>query len=62
MTKRASKRPPKKWWEHCVAHVKKASKKRGYRILSPEQICGAEWARKMSPAAKRRAKRCHPER
>jgi len=56
-----SKRPPKKWWDHCVAAVKAAGKRARHRARSPEAVCGAEWYKKMGPTAKKRAKKRHPE-
>lgn len=49
----AAKRPPKSWWRRCVRKVREAA--RGM-VIDGESVCGALWSRKMSPAAKRRAK------
>lgn len=44
------KRPPKEWWDDCVAGVAETS-----QAYDPASVCGALWYRKMSPAKKREA-------
>lgn len=46
-------RPPKQWWDDCVAGVG-----RGGAAYDPSRVCGAVWARK-SPAEKRYATATH---
>lgn len=43
-------RPPKKWWDKCVASTKSKTK-------SPEQLCGWVWHHEMSDEAKAKAMR-----
>ena len=55
--KRRSKRPPGGWIRSCIRKVKS----RSVAVVDPSAVCGALWKR-MSPSAKKRAKRKHPER
>lgn len=49
---RNPKRPPKKWFHDCTSAVERSGAK-----VSPAKICGAEWYRKMSKAAKHKVMR-----
>jgi hypothetical protein len=48
------RRPPKGWWEDCVAGVTESGS-----AADPRSVCGALWHRKMSPKQRRAALRRH---
>ena len=41
------RRPPKSWWDRCVAAVA-----RGGKVIDPAKICGATWYKRMSEEAR----------
>ena len=49
---RKSKKPPKKWMKKCIAGVKSKGS-----ATNPQAVCGSLWYNKMSPKAKKKAKR-----
>lgn len=37
------KRPPRAWWDDCIARVEAAGRASGRRVREPQAVCGAAW-------------------
>jgi hypothetical protein len=37
------RRPPKAWWDDCIARVEAAAKASGRKVREPRAVCGAAW-------------------
>lgn len=38
-------RPPKAWWDDCIARVEAAARASGRKVREPRAVCGAAWWR-----------------
>jgi len=45
VSKRNPRRPPKAWWDDCIARVQAASKASGRKVRDVRAVCGAAWFR-----------------